>query len=1081
MPMDPMTTTQSGQRCGNCGATLDPNRAEGLCPRCAWVSLTQLDDARVNGHSLLGISGLEVLEEIARGGMGIVYLARQFEPDRLVALKMLLPHQVSREGMRHRFGLEIQAIAGLEHPSILPVYQVGEHDQLPYFTMKYASGGTLSQKKEELSGDWRAIAELMARLAEAVQFSHERGVLHRDLKPGNILFDEEQRAYVSDFGLAKLASSESDLTRSADMLGTPHYLAPEIAAGGARDATIASDVYSLGAILYELLAGQPPFDARSVPALLKKISEADPLPPSVAWKGKGGGDWDSRPPRSGVPRDLEVIALKSLAKEPSRRYRSAGEFAADLRLWLAGRTILGRAPTRLERIRAWTRRNPALAVMIALLALVLMSFGIIQVRAGNMLKKALLESLLAQSQMNRATGSSGQRINTLALVQRAVKFLPQGSDSEDQARLAALRTEAVGALSLPDLRPLSRRAVTITHYENEFDFNSDLSCFVVAKTNGGFSVIETETGKALWGREGQGARPGVEFRLSGNGQWVAAGYENGQVELHHSPGTEPPRTWTGQPGQSRILVFSSKSDRFAVGSSTSDGRPEIEVINLEDGSPVANLVLEKPALVAAFRPDASQLVIGSDAIKAWNIAMGKFIWSAPLSHSPSVISWSPDGKEIAVALDRRLQQGSVNLSADPIMLFDASSGRQQSLFGVQTERVEQLAFHPDGHSLAAAGWSGEMIWGSLDPKGFRLRTAAAQRTLRFSADGKRLAYAPDREQLGVLEVDQPRLFHQWEFRDPPERSSFNLATSPNGKWLAAGSQSTLRIWDIHGERLVTSLKLPPNAWYMTILFSPDSSSIYYSALSFGVRHFDLAESGSRDGASGLQIEHDHEIHGPGFMAIGYASDGRSLIVGETKRASGDWAHPITLWLWPNGDASRGRKLAENFPLVGYRAVAGGEWAVSTDLVEPDLWIWNFKTGERIRSLGISGTVSSELAANGLWLVTKAQEHFAVWKTGSWQKISEWKGMNEAASNTLISSSDSKLLATSAADGRLVLRRLPRGAEIVTLTPSRRLNPIDWIFSRDNSRLFMMTQTGQIWTWDLAGMRSELARFGLDWE
>jgi WD40 repeat protein len=428
-----------------------------------------------------------------------------------------------------------------------------------------------------------------------------------------------------------------------------------------------------------------------------------------------------------------------------------------------------------------------------------------------------------------------------------------------------------------------------------------------------------------------------------------------------------------------------------------------------------------------------------------------------------------------------LQQGSANLSSDPIILFDASSGRQQSLFGEQAERVEQLAFHPDGHSLAAAGWSGEMIWGSLDPKGFRLRIAAAQRTLRFSADGKRLAYAPDREQLGVLEVDQPRLFHQWEFRDPPERSSFNLATSPNGKWLAAGSQSTLRIWDIHGERLVTSLKLPPNAWYMTILFSPDSRSIYYSALSFGVRQFDLAEGRSRDGAIGLQIENDHEIHGPGFMAIGYASDGRSLIVGETKRARGDWAHPITIWLWPNGDASRGRKLAENFPLVGYRAVAGGEWAVSTDLVEPDLWIWNFKTGERIRSLGISGTVSSELAANGLWLVTKAHEHFAVWKTGSWQKIWEWKGIEEAASNTLIASSDSKLLATSAADGRLVLRRLPRGAEIVTLTPPRRLNPIDWIFSRDNSRVFMMTQTGQIWTWDLAGMRSELVRFGLDWQ
>jgi serine/threonine-protein kinase len=179
--------------------------------------------------------------------------------------------------MAERFRLEVRAMSDLEHPCILPVHQTGEHDGLPYFTMKLATGGTLAQRKAEYAGDWRRIAELLIQLADAVQFAHERGVLHRAIKPGNILFDEQQHPYVSDFGLAKLANDDADLTRSVDFLGTPNYVAPEIATRSVRQATISSDIYSLGAILYELLTGRPPFEAESVPALLKKIVEEEPI------------------------------------------------------------------------------------------------------------------------------------------------------------------------------------------------------------------------------------------------------------------------------------------------------------------------------------------------------------------------------------------------------------------------------------------------------------------------------------------------------------------------------------------------------------------------------------------------------------------------------------------------------------------------------------------------------------------------------------------------------------------------------------------------------------------------------------
>lgn len=299
--------------CRTCGQPIATEALDGFCAACMWGAFT--DNAEPSGGAFrLPIRGHEVMSEIARGGMGIVYRARQLTPPRDVALKMLLPHQLTSSGMAERFRQEARALADLEHPNILPIYQVGEHDGIPYFTMKLATGGTLAQRQPEFAGRWRAIAELVATLADAVQFAHERGVLHRDLKPGNVLFDEAGRAYVSDFGLAKLAGTESNLTRSVEFLGTPHYVAPEVAARSAREATTASDTYSLGAILYELIAGRPPFEAEGVPALLKKIAEEEAAFPKCEVRSvKGEPTARNLTPHTShlaPPKDLSVICLK---------------------------------------------------------------------------------------------------------------------------------------------------------------------------------------------------------------------------------------------------------------------------------------------------------------------------------------------------------------------------------------------------------------------------------------------------------------------------------------------------------------------------------------------------------------------------------------------------------------------------------------------------------------------------------------------------------------------------------------------------------------------------------------------------
>lgn len=299
--------------------------------------------------------------ELARGGMGIVYQAREISPSRPVAIKMLLPHLIDQPTMKERFRQEAQAAAGLEHPGILPVYRVGESQGMPWFSMKLVTGGTLAARKARLLGNWRGVAQIVAAAAAAVQHAHERGVLHRDLKPANILFDEAETLFISDFGLARVAlqdESTAGLTQSLQMLGTPAYLAPEVAAGSMKAATTASDIYALGAILYELICGQTPFQADSIQELLRKI--VDERVPSLRGKSLTS---------SAPPSDLLAITEKCLEKNPAARYASAGALAQDLQSWLDGRTVIARPVGMGGQLQRWAQRRPAVAGLTAALML----------------------------------------------------------------------------------------------------------------------------------------------------------------------------------------------------------------------------------------------------------------------------------------------------------------------------------------------------------------------------------------------------------------------------------------------------------------------------------------------------------------------------------------------------------------------------------------------------------------------------------------------------------------------------------------------------------------------------------------
>jgi serine/threonine protein kinase/tetratricopeptide (TPR) repeat protein len=349
-------------KCRQCGATT--RLGNGLCLSCTLregldgdreasresFEAVLVEDEVQNTHWRVG--NYEILEEIGRGGMGVIYRARQRHSRRIVALKRMVSYHADSRETLERFRREAEAAASLDHPNILPIYEVGQgEDGLPFFSMKYAAGGSLQKAGPALHSEPRECVRLMVKVARAVQYAHEHGILHRDLKPGNILLDGHGEPFVTDFGLAKWLDTRTELTRTLTIFGTPGYIAPEQTKAPAAKLTPAADLYSLGAILFDLFTGRPPFLGEHALAVVQQASEK-PAPKL----------------RSLMPasdRDLETICARCLEREPQARYRSATDLANDLERWLEGRPIIARRVSPPTRAWRWSKRNPKLAVATA--------------------------------------------------------------------------------------------------------------------------------------------------------------------------------------------------------------------------------------------------------------------------------------------------------------------------------------------------------------------------------------------------------------------------------------------------------------------------------------------------------------------------------------------------------------------------------------------------------------------------------------------------------------------------------------------------------------------------------------------
>src|ERR1051325_2332519 len=467
--------------------------------------------------------------------MGVVWKARQVTLNRIVAVKLLLAGKFSSPEYVKRFQAEAEAAANLQHPGIVAIHEIGEHEGQQYFSMEYVEGMELRSVPRHQPLPPKRATTYLKYIAEAVHHAHQRGILHRDLKPSNVLIDRTDQPRVTDFGLAKRfigpdsAGSSSletidsskrgalDLTVTGQILGTPNYISPEQASGRSREISVASDVYSLGAIFYHLLTGRPPFRSESLASTLAELLHNDPVSPRVL--------------NASVPRDLEVICLKCLNKEPQRRYGSAATLADDLGRWLQGEPIIGRPATRTERLWSWCRRKPVLALLIVLLHLI-GAAGLTGIlwqwrRAENNAADALArlgDSYLAQAQANRLSARPGQRFMTLQAISNALALKPPPMQQSQ------LRNQAIAAMSLPDLVPIWALENTNAGW-NGGAIDLPGSRYALVTATGTVEVRRVPDNTLLFNLPRRDVPAQLPIDFSPNGKFLAIAYTNFRVAI----------------------------------------------------------------------------------------------------------------------------------------------------------------------------------------------------------------------------------------------------------------------------------------------------------------------------------------------------------------------------------------------------------------------------------------------------------------------------------------------------------------------------------------------------------------------
>lgn len=710
----------------------------------------------------------EILKEVGRGGMGVVYQARHVRLGRIVALKMILGGALARAEDLKRFENEAAAAAHLQHSGIVALYEVGAHDNQPYFSMEFISGSSLAQRLLVGPVPSRRAAKYMEAVAHAVHYAHTRGIIHRDLKPANVLLDDNDQPKITDFGLAKLTASDSGQTRTGAVLGTPSYMSPE-QANGRKDIGPATDIYSLGAILYELLTGKPPFRGETPLATLTLVSEQEPIAPRLL--------------NPEADRDLETICLKCLEKEPVRRYASAELLAQDVRRYLHGEPISARRMSWVGRSVKWCRRKPTLALLLFLVVAAPLSFMVFFYLSA--LEEKELHDI---AQRNRLESSRRLEALRYFLYDAEIRRAFQAHGDADFDRVKTLLDHHVPKDDQSDLR----------HWE---------WYFLKERSKGRFS-LEGHLGRA----NAVAYRPDGKFLASAGGEPTRPG----EIKIWDSATGSHGLSLQGHTDSISSLAYSHDGALLASGSYDKT----IRVWDLVNRKELVTFrEHDQDVLGVAFSPQDTLLASASadGTVRLWDYGAGikgeKDAVKVLKGHTKEVsaVTFSPTGNTLASA-------GFDGM----VRLWDAKTGAARGTLKGHEGEVRALAFSPSGKILASGGGKGSQrgevrFWDTDTGRLLFTRSGLSDRvlSLAFSSDSKLAAAGSD----GIIRIwDQPLSSEAARVRADAE-VVFGVTFSPDGQHLvAAGKSGRLTIFNTGGG--LETLRLPTPGQMEALAFSP---------------------------------------------------------------------------------------------------------------------------------------------------------------------------------------------------------------------------------------------------------------------